>query len=148
MQKYYYNQDYNFGFQFMVVMSTQLIGFSIGGIAKRFLVSPPSMSTPADQRPFLHRLTRCLQSGQTIWFIARYLIPFMRSGTSVSESVVALAASASLYMRSQQRPYGVSRSEGIDTRDAYLSLLCRLCAWLSLHRTLVFLVGLLDQASQ
>ena len=25
-------------------MSTQLIGFSIGGICKRFLVSPPSMS--------------------------------------------------------------------------------------------------------
>jgi hypothetical protein len=28
----------------MVVMSTQLIGFSIGGIARRFLVQPPSMS--------------------------------------------------------------------------------------------------------
>lgn len=26
-------------------MSTQLIGFSIGGIARRFLVQPPSMST-------------------------------------------------------------------------------------------------------
>lgn len=31
--------------QWMVVMSTQLIGFSIGGIARRFLVQPPSMST-------------------------------------------------------------------------------------------------------
>jgi len=30
--------------QWMVVMSTQLIGFSIGGIARRFLVQPPSMS--------------------------------------------------------------------------------------------------------
>ena len=28
----------------MVVMSTQLIGFSIGGILRRFLVQPPSMS--------------------------------------------------------------------------------------------------------
>jgi hypothetical protein len=28
----------------MLVMSTQLIGFSIGGVARRFLVSPPSMS--------------------------------------------------------------------------------------------------------
>ena len=28
----------------MLVMSTQLIGFSIGGIARRFLVAPPSMS--------------------------------------------------------------------------------------------------------
>lgn len=31
----------------MLVMSTQLIGFSIGGIARRFLVTPPSMSTSA-----------------------------------------------------------------------------------------------------
>jgi hypothetical protein len=28
----------------MIVMSTQLIGFSLGGVARRFLVSPPSMS--------------------------------------------------------------------------------------------------------
>ena len=31
--------------QWMVVMSTQLIGFSIGGICRPFLVQPPSMST-------------------------------------------------------------------------------------------------------
>ncbi len=29
-------------------MSTQLIGFSIGGITKRFLVSPPSMIWPTN----------------------------------------------------------------------------------------------------
>ncbi len=29
-------------------MSTQLIGFSIGGVARRFLVSPPSMIWPAN----------------------------------------------------------------------------------------------------
>ncbi|KAI0063249.1 small oligopeptide transporter [Artomyces pyxidatus] len=46
VQRVYYNQTYNFGYQWMVVMSTQLIGFSIGGIAKRFLVSPPSMIWP------------------------------------------------------------------------------------------------------
>ena len=28
----------------LLVMSTQLIGFSMGGIARRFLVAPPSMS--------------------------------------------------------------------------------------------------------
>ncbi len=44
VQRVYYNQNYNFGYQWMVVMSTQLIGFSIGGIARRFLVQPPSMS--------------------------------------------------------------------------------------------------------
>jgi OPT oligopeptide transporter protein len=32
----------------MLVMSTQLIGFSIGGICKRFLVAPPSMIWPAN----------------------------------------------------------------------------------------------------
>ena len=34
--------------QWFVVMSTQLIGFSIGGIARRFLVAPPSMIWPAN----------------------------------------------------------------------------------------------------
>ncbi|KAI0044897.1 OPT oligopeptide transporter [Auriscalpium vulgare] len=48
VQRVYYNQHYNFIYQWMVVMSTQLIGFSIGGIAKRFLVSPPSMIWPAN----------------------------------------------------------------------------------------------------
>lgn len=60
VQRVYYNQSYSFGCklstiisklpshgdidQWLVVMSTQLIGFSIGGIARRFLVQPPSMS--------------------------------------------------------------------------------------------------------
>jgi len=34
--------------QWLLVMSTQLIGFSIGGICKRFLVAPPSMIWPAN----------------------------------------------------------------------------------------------------
>jgi hypothetical protein len=33
--------------QWLLVMSTQLIGFSIGGICKRFLVYPPSMIWPS-----------------------------------------------------------------------------------------------------
>ncbi|KAJ8475318.1 hypothetical protein ONZ45_g6159 [Pleurotus djamor] len=48
VQRVYYNQNYNFGYQWMIVMSTQLIGFSIGGIARRFLVQPPSMIWPAN----------------------------------------------------------------------------------------------------
>ncbi|CAA7266324.1 unnamed protein product [Cyclocybe aegerita] len=39
---------YNFSYQWFVVMSTQLIGFSIGGVARRFLVAPPSMIWPAN----------------------------------------------------------------------------------------------------
>ncbi|KAJ7129479.1 small oligopeptide transporter [Mycena epipterygia] len=48
VQRVYYDQTYNFSFQWLVVMSTQLIGFSIGGIARRFLVQPPSMIWPAN----------------------------------------------------------------------------------------------------
>ncbi|KAJ7682610.1 OPT oligopeptide transporter [Mycena polygramma] len=48
VQRVYYGQNYNFSFQWLVVMSTQLIGFSIGGIARRFLVQPPSMIWPAN----------------------------------------------------------------------------------------------------
>ncbi|KAJ7638950.1 OPT oligopeptide transporter [Roridomyces roridus] len=48
VQRVYYNRNYNFSFQWLVVMSTQLIGFSIGGIARRFLVQPPSMIWPAN----------------------------------------------------------------------------------------------------
>ncbi|KAJ7271565.1 OPT oligopeptide transporter protein-domain-containing protein [Mycena rebaudengoi] len=46
VQRVYYEQNHNFGYQWMVVMSTQLIGFSIGGIVRRFLVQPPSMIWP------------------------------------------------------------------------------------------------------
>jgi len=48
VQRVYYDQVYNFIYQWMVVMSTQLIGFSIGGILRRFLVTPPSMIWPAN----------------------------------------------------------------------------------------------------
>lgn len=48
VQRVYYNQTYNFSYQWMIVMSTQLIGFSIGGVARRFLVQPPSMIWPAN----------------------------------------------------------------------------------------------------
>ncbi|KAG8946224.1 hypothetical protein FRC04_011970 [Tulasnella sp. 424] len=48
VQRVFYNQTWNFGYQWLITMSTQLIGFSIGGIARRFLVSPPSMIWPAN----------------------------------------------------------------------------------------------------
>ncbi|KAK7019514.1 OPT oligopeptide transporter [Favolaschia claudopus] len=48
VQRVYYDQIYNFSFQWLLVLSTQLIGFSIGGIARRFLVQPPSMIWPAN----------------------------------------------------------------------------------------------------
>ncbi|GJE84381.1 OPT oligopeptide transporter protein [Phanerochaete sordida] len=48
VQRVFYNQDPPFGYSWLLVMSTQLIGFSIGGIARRFLVQPPSMIWPAN----------------------------------------------------------------------------------------------------
>ncbi|KAF9233210.1 OPT oligopeptide transporter protein-domain-containing protein [Melanogaster broomeanus] len=48
VQRVYYGQVRSFGYQWMLVMSTQLIGFSIGGILRRFLVQPPSMIWPAN----------------------------------------------------------------------------------------------------
>ncbi|KAJ7877622.1 OPT oligopeptide transporter [Mycena leptocephala] len=47
VQRVYYHQTYNFSCKF-VVMSTQIIGFSIGGVARRFLVAPPSMIWPTN----------------------------------------------------------------------------------------------------
>ncbi|PPQ69348.1 hypothetical protein CVT24_001643 [Panaeolus cyanescens] len=46
VQKKFYDQEYNFSYNWMLVMSTQLIGFSMGGIVRRFLVDPPSMIWP------------------------------------------------------------------------------------------------------
>ncbi|KAG6373666.1 OPT oligopeptide transporter [Boletus reticuloceps] len=48
VQRVYYQQTYSFWYQWMLVMSTQLLGFSIGGILRRFLVQPPSMIWPAN----------------------------------------------------------------------------------------------------
>ncbi|KAG8844060.1 hypothetical protein FRB96_003293 [Tulasnella sp. 330] len=48
VQRVFYNQRWSFAYQWLITMSTQLIGFSIGGIMRRFLVSPPSMIWPAN----------------------------------------------------------------------------------------------------
>ncbi|KAL0573516.1 hypothetical protein V5O48_008437, partial [Marasmius crinis-equi] len=47
VQRVFYNQVYNFSYQWFLVLSTQLIGFSIGGIARHIIVDPPSMIWPA-----------------------------------------------------------------------------------------------------
>ncbi|PIL27253.1 transporter [Ganoderma sinense ZZ0214-1] len=46
VQRVWYKQDFNFAYQWMLVMSTQLIGFSVGGLARRLLVAPASMIWP------------------------------------------------------------------------------------------------------
>ncbi|KAJ7715718.1 small oligopeptide transporter [Mycena maculata] len=46
VQKTFYGESYSFAFKWMLVISTQCIGFSIGGVTRRFLVNPPSMIWP------------------------------------------------------------------------------------------------------
>ncbi|KDQ12567.1 hypothetical protein BOTBODRAFT_412338 [Botryobasidium botryosum FD-172 SS1] len=46
VQRTYYNQNWGFLYQWLVTMSTLLIGISFGGITRRFLVDPPSMIWP------------------------------------------------------------------------------------------------------
>ncbi|KAH7104863.1 OPT oligopeptide transporter [Auriculariales sp. MPI-PUGE-AT-0066] len=46
VQHHWYHQYWGFGYQWMIVQSTQLIGFSVGGLVRRYLVSPPSMIWP------------------------------------------------------------------------------------------------------
>ncbi|OSX63077.1 hypothetical protein POSPLADRAFT_1066013 [Postia placenta MAD-698-R-SB12] len=48
VQRVYYNQIWSFSYQWMLMMSTQLIGFSIGGVFRRYLVQPPSMIWPTN----------------------------------------------------------------------------------------------------
>ncbi|KAF8264413.1 small oligopeptide transporter [Lactarius quietus] len=47
VQKVFYKQTPGIAYQWLLVMSTQMIGFSFGGICKRFLVDPPSMIWPS-----------------------------------------------------------------------------------------------------
>ncbi|KAF9071482.1 OPT oligopeptide transporter protein-domain-containing protein, partial [Rhodocollybia butyracea] len=48
VQRVFYDQRYSFTYQWFLIMSTQLIGFSIGGISRHILVEPPSMIWPSN----------------------------------------------------------------------------------------------------
>lgn len=47
-QKVFYKQDFGIGWQFMLTISTQSLGYGIAGIMRRFLVYPASMIWPAN----------------------------------------------------------------------------------------------------
>ncbi|KAK0535635.1 hypothetical protein OC835_002310 [Tilletia horrida] len=47
VQRFLYNQSWGAGYQIMLVMSTQLIGFSYAGFCRRWLVWPAAMIWPA-----------------------------------------------------------------------------------------------------
>ncbi|QRW05770.1 OPT oligopeptide transporter protein [Ceratobasidium sp. AG-Ba] len=46
-QKIYYNQHWSAAYQLLLVISTQMVGFSLAGVCRRFLVWPSSMIWPA-----------------------------------------------------------------------------------------------------
>ncbi|PHH62849.1 hypothetical protein CDD81_6649 [Ophiocordyceps australis] len=46
-QEIFYKQNFKWGFQILLMLSTQAMGFGIAGIARRFLVWPSSMVWPA-----------------------------------------------------------------------------------------------------
>ena len=45
-QKAFYNQSISFGYQILLALSTQCLGYSFAGVARRFLVWPASMVWP------------------------------------------------------------------------------------------------------
>ena len=46
-QKVFYNQDFGFGYQILFVLSSQIFGFSLAGLTRKFLVWPASMLWPS-----------------------------------------------------------------------------------------------------
>ncbi|GAB0132033.1 hypothetical protein EsDP_00000483 [Epichloe bromicola] len=46
-QEIFYKQEFKWGFQILLMVSTQAMGFGVAGIARRFLVWPSSMVWPA-----------------------------------------------------------------------------------------------------
>lgn len=46
-QEVFYHQHFKWGFQIMLILSTQAMGFGVAGVARRFLVWPSSMVWPA-----------------------------------------------------------------------------------------------------
>ena len=117
--------------QWLLVMSTQLIGFSIGGICKRILVAPPSMIWPVNL--VTAALFNTLHSQET-------------SGTHSSGGVA----------RGRFFTY-VFVGYLLYSQGSYLGKYCvlmligcrrRLLAFLSLYRSIELLLGMLDGSQQ
>ncbi|KAF8898456.1 OPT oligopeptide transporter [Infundibulicybe gibba] len=45
-QRIFYKQELTFGYQILIVLSTQIFGFSLGGVLRQFIVWPSSMIWP------------------------------------------------------------------------------------------------------
>lgn len=46
-QELFYHQHFGWGFQLLLILSTQAMGFGLAGVMRRFLVWPAAMVWPA-----------------------------------------------------------------------------------------------------
>ena len=88
-------------------MSTQLIGFSIGGICRRFLVNPPSMSTFVSVQKKVWALNSRSQSGRIIWFRRLSLIRSTLRPMPVLVVIVVSVVRGSSSIALQRPPFGI-----------------------------------------
>lgn len=87
-QQVYYNQFWGWGFQLLLVFSTQAMGFGIAGVLRRFLVWPAAMVWPGLPLIFcqvmdsLHNHAPSDPSRTNGWKIGRYALFMIVSGTT------------------------------------------------------------------
>ena len=117
--------------QWLLVMSTQLIGFSIGGICKRILVAPPSMIWPVNlvTAALFNTLHSQETSGTHSW-----------GGVSRGRFFTYVLVGYTLY----------SQRFCLGKRHLRMLIGCclRLLAFLSLYRPLDLFLGLLDSSQK
>ena len=118
--------------QWLLAMSTQLIGFSIGGICTRFLVAPQSMIWPGNLVPAA--LLNTLHAQET-------------AGTHASDGISRrrffIYVVIGCFFYSQ-----LSLSTSWRFHFSYDSFHVRLLSFLSLYRPIQLFMGLLDRSQQ
>lgn len=127
----FYGRSFEFGFAFLFILCTQLTGFSMAGLARRYVVWPASMIWPealvvATNLNAFHAEEDTFQGGMTrirflIWVLVGSLFYYWFPGTSPLRP-----------------PRGLARITKLTTAHP-----CRIplyCSWL-------VLLGLLDRAS-
>ena len=117
--------------QWLFVMSTQLIGFSIGGICQRILVAPASMIWPTDLA--ICAIFNTLHSQDTTGSRARDRISRMGLFTYISIGYFFYSQFPNVFL-------------GLPIRSH--NLCDRLLSFLPLHGSLLLFVGMLDRSKQ
>ncbi|KAF8259670.1 OPT oligopeptide transporter protein-domain-containing protein [Lactarius quietus] len=80
VQKFFYNQSPSFAYQWLLMMSTQLIGYSTAALCKSLLVDPPSMIWPGNlAAAALFNTMHSLETSGTRDFLPSYLFTALSS---------------------------------------------------------------------